>query len=481
MCSACSQLGDSTTTYCGQCGERTVHDRLLGTVLDGRYRIAAKIAAGGFGTIYRAVSIDTAEEVAIKVLHDQHTTNPTVSARFRRESVAMSSLCDAHTVTTYEVGEDPDGTRFIVMELLRGESLADRFAACGTLHWRNVLSIIRAVCSSLAEAHALGIVHRDLKPANIFLAQQPAPDFVKVLDFGVAKIVHGSTMDDGSELTRIGQAVGTLEYMSPEQLVGGELDQRTDIYTLGVVAYEMITGRRPFSDVTGATGLVTALMTRRPPPPSTIAHGPLPPMLDGVLLRCLERDAEDRYAGVGELAAAIDRMLEFKVDFATTQRLWRNANRPVFADSDDELTWIDARPPFELPPAAPDLQELVALDATPLLAMHDAVRSQIVSNPHPPVVPATSVLSESEPSDRRAWRVAGTGVAGFGFGDEPTQTKTATPRSQLAVGSSAVIANSLTTAPVAAAPMGFAKIAVFTILLTLLGLGIGAGVATFVL
>ncbi|MEO8698826.1 MAG: serine/threonine-protein kinase [Kofleriaceae bacterium] len=428
-CPACLE-SDPTTAFCGVCGDRLVaRDPLVGALLDGRYRIEERIAAGGFGSIYRATG-PTGLAVAIKVLHAQHTGDASVSARFRREAVAMSSLADPHTVTTYELGEDDDGTRFIVMELLRGESLHDRFMAYGALPWRSVLSIIRAACSSLAEAHGLGIVHRDLKPANIFLAQEPYPDFVKILDFGIAKILHDSNMHDGTELTRIGQAIGTLEYMSPEQLVGGELDRRTDIYTLGVVAYEMITGRRPFCEVTGATGLVTALMTRRPPPPSTVTRGPLPRELDGVLLRCLERDSADRYDSVQDLAFAIDRMLAERVEVVTTQQLWRNTPSPVpvvfSAGSDEELTWIDMRPPdFE-----------------------DAIRAQAL------------------------------------WGDEPTQT--ATPRSMFAVGSSRVIANSLPLAMLAPelepepvlppAPARTSLVMFLLIAMVLVGLGLGIGI-----
>jgi serine/threonine-protein kinase len=534
-CSACIHLTDSPLLYCGECGARiAARDRLLGTVLDDRYRIDAKIAAGGFGTIYRAVCLADEREVAIKVLHAQHHADSSVSARFRREAVAMSSLCDPHTVTTYELGEDADGTRFIVMELLRGESLADRFAACGSLHWRSVLAIVRAVCNSLAEAHALGIVHRDLKPANIFLASEPTPDFVKVLDFGIAKIIHGSNMYDGSELTRIGQAIGTLEYMSPEQLVGGDIDGRTDIYTLGVVMYEMITGRRPFNEVTGATGLVTALMTRRPPPPSTVTRGPLPNALDGVLLRCLERDIQDRYTNVGELARAIDQMLASKSDVFTTQQLWlrgapsASASKPAFVDGDEELTWIDARPPFPAdepvfaanpealddtapseklapesvrpdptwsgpqfrsdptwsgpqfrPPTPPKpmMSALAVVDMTPRpLIFDDIVRAQIA--------PA-QIAAVGDQDSPRPWRVAGTGTP-FDL-EEPT--KSATPRSLFAVGSSPVIGplgSQSVPAPAAlvslpAAPRSdMLRLVAIAMLLTALGLVLGGAIAHFV-
>jgi serine/threonine protein kinase len=365
----------------------------------------------------------------------------------------MSSLCDPHTVTTHEIGEDRDGTPFIAMELLHGESLADRFAASGSLHWRTVLSIVRATCSSLAEAHALGIVHRDLKPANIFLARHPTPDFVKVLDFGIAKVLHGSRMDDGSELTRAGQVIGTLEYMSPEQLIGGELDNRTDIFTLGVVAYEMITGQRPFADATGVTGLVTSLMTRRPPPPSTIARGALPPELDGVLLRCLERDAVNRFASVHDLVRAIDRMLASRDELVTTQRVW-NRPSPMLAlreDAEDELTWIDAR-----------LPEGIALDdtvtAAPDPAFDHAVRDQVLAAP--------AFVSWESAGESRAWRAAGTGVPGFGA---PQPGPGPVPHAdQFAVG---------TTPAAQPVPSIALRLVIWSVLLAALGLGLGVAIA----
>jgi serine/threonine protein kinase len=258
----------------------------------------------------------TGRQVALKVLHADLASDPNLSARFRREGATLASLRDPHTVATYELGETADGTLYIAMELLHGDSLWDRFRVAGTLPWRKVLTIVRGVLGSLAEAHALGIVHRDLKPANIHLEPAPEPDYVKVLDFGIAKLMSGSTIDDGSELTRVGTAVGTLDYMSPEQLVGGACDGRTDIYTLGVVMYEMITGQRPFADASGPTSLITALFTRTPTPPSVVAN--VPASLDAVILKCLEREAADRYADVDELRTAIDRLLVSSIARITT-------------------------------------------------------------------------------------------------------------------------------------------------------------------
>jgi serine/threonine protein kinase len=515
---------------------------MLGKALDGRYLIESKLAAGGFGSIYRARSLETSQVFAIKLLQAQHTSDPSVSARFRREAVAMSSLANHHTVTTFELGEDRDGTRFIVMELLDGESLAERFAATGPLPWRTVLGIVRATCESLAEAHGLGIVHRDLKPANIFLCKTPHPDFVKVLDFGIAKILHGSNMHDGADLTRIGQAIGTLEYMSPEQLIGGELDNRTDIYTLGVVAYEMIAGHRPFNDVTGATGLVTALMTRKPPPPSTVVpgHGPLPAELDGVLLRCLEREAQDRYGDVRELVHAIDRMLDSTIDSNSTQRQWGRGSvvdpRPLFeddTDAEDEVTWIDSTPPFELPPRSVSAPRFIAGETvSPATRAGETVSPNFESAARAQFTPSSAAavraqIAEQQPGSEalapRTWRAQGTGgLAGMTFQpqfdftdtgemafDERTGARplfatryeigteatanVAIPR--LAVGSSPVIEERpagtgtvvadpdlmeavVMLPPAPARRLGGLKLAVWAIVLSAAGLGLGIAIAS---
>ncbi|MBA3542536.1 MAG: serine/threonine protein kinase, partial [Deltaproteobacteria bacterium] len=289
----------------------TVVDPFLGVILDRRFRIEEKIAAGGFGVIYRATHVKSNHEVALKMLHPAMASNERVVARFRREGATLTTLRSRHTVTTYEIVDDPSGALFMVMELLHGESLWQRFLNEGVLPWRRVVMIARAVCESLREAHAIGIVHRDLKPENIHLEPRPGEDdLVKVLDFGIAKVLKGSEIDRGTEeLTAHNEVIGTFDYVSPEQIVGGEsYSGRSDIYTLAVVMYEMMTGTRPFAHVTGPALLATILHAA-PAPPSDRLVG-IPPELDRVVLRCLEHDPRKRFADVGELAAALDALLE---------------------------------------------------------------------------------------------------------------------------------------------------------------------------
>jgi serine/threonine-protein kinase len=300
-CTACSTVLDSRTTFCPTCG-RAVDDPFIGEVIAGQYRIERRIAIGGFGSIYRAAMLGDDAPVALKIMHRELAADHNLVARFRREGEVLIKLRDPHTVATYELGETPEGLPFIAMELLEGETLLRLLHLHGRMPWQRMFAIARAMCSALGEAHALGIIHRDLKPGNIFVTNN---DVVKVLDFGIAKILATSEMPNPQELTVMGTAVGTLEYMGPEQLMGGRADGRTDIYTVGVLAYEMITGRRPFN--AAGLDLLTVQLTEAPAPPSSLAD--VPPVVDEILLRCLAHDTEDRFADVGELGRALDAAL----------------------------------------------------------------------------------------------------------------------------------------------------------------------------
>ncbi|MCX5744130.1 MAG: serine/threonine-protein kinase, partial [Proteobacteria bacterium] len=261
--------------------------------LNGRYRIESKIGEGGFGAVYRGVELATNRPVALKLLHPSMATDQTLVARFRREGMVACNLHDPHTITTYEFDQTPDGTLYIAMELLAGQSLHQVFRAQRTLAWPRVFKILVEMCSSLREAHAQGIVHRDLKPDNVYLEVRPGnPEFVKVLDFGMAKVALGDGADPNAQkLTVMGQTLGTLEYMSPEQLMGAQqLDGRSDIYALGVLAYELITGRLPFPDIKQPVALMMAQLQQTPPLPSTVnPDGNIHPDVDAVIMRCLDK------------------------------------------------------------------------------------------------------------------------------------------------------------------------------------------------
>ncbi|HEY3801320.1 MAG TPA: serine/threonine-protein kinase, partial [Kofleriaceae bacterium] len=211
----------------------------LNQVLNNRFKVESKIGEGGFGAVYRGTQLATGRKVALKLLHPEMTKDENLVARFRREGMVLCNLRDAHTITTYDFDQTPDGTLYIAMELLEGKSLHQVFHEQAPLEWKRIFKILIEMCSSLAEAHAQGIVHRDLKPENVYLETRPGnPEFVKILDFGIAKVMRGDSIDPQSpQLTATGQTLGTLEYMSPEQLMGKPLDGRSDVYALGVVAY----------------------------------------------------------------------------------------------------------------------------------------------------------------------------------------------------------------------------------------------------
>jgi serine/threonine-protein kinase len=372
-------------------------DPLLGGVFDRRFRIEAKIAAGGFGAIYRATHLKSGHEFALKVLHPNLTSDPRVVARFQREGAALIRLRDPHTITAYELGEAPDGTLYIVMELLRGESLYERYRVNGALPWRRVITIARAVCSSLAEAHTLGIIHRDLKPTNIHLEPRDnGEDFVKVLDFGIAKILQGSDSNiDNTELTHAGQMIGTLDYMSPEQMVGGLCAPSSDLYTLGIVMYEMIAGRKPYDDANSAAAALAAVLTTTPEPLSTRAV--VPADVDRVVMRCLERTVGDRFQTAIELAAVIDDILAAGDEAVTS-----------VAPSTAKPVPVGPRAVPSLPKAAPLIVRRTPVAASPAVAGPALTPSDPDAAPaefdstligHHPVthLPATPVRSNGTP------------------------------------------------------------------------------------
>ncbi len=304
-CLACATPLDSRSTFCPTCG-RAVDDPFIGQVIGDQYRVERRIAIGGFGSIYRAAHLGDDHPIALKIMHRELAADANLVARFRREGEVLIKLRDPHTVATYEVGQTPEGLPFIAMELLEGESLLRLFHLHGRMPWQRMFGIARGMCSALAEAHALGIIHRDLKPGNIFVTTN---DVAKVLDFGIAKILATSEMPNPQELTVMGTAVGTVEYMAPEQLMGGRADGRSDIYTVGVLAYEMITGRRPFN--AAGLDLLTVQLTEEPPPPSSLVD--VPRVVDEVLVRCLAHDSAERFADVGELSRALDAALVTRV------------------------------------------------------------------------------------------------------------------------------------------------------------------------
>ena len=282
---------------------------LAGRTLNGRYQVDRKLGEGGFGAVFQGTQIATGRQVALKVLHPHNVQDATAVARFRREAEACSKLRNNHTVTIYDFDETEDGVLYLAMELLQGRSLQELERQEGPLHHARVLSIIDQVAEALGEAHALGIVHRDMKPENVMVEKRGDEDFVKVLDFGIAKIVTQEGNAKGRPaLTAVGQTLGTLEFMSPEQLRGKDLDGRSDIYALGMMAYEMLTGALPFKDAKTSTDVIQYHLQTPPPPPSSLnVEAKIPPEVDGIVTKMTAKAREDRHANTDDLRQHIQK------------------------------------------------------------------------------------------------------------------------------------------------------------------------------
>ena len=268
----------------------------------GPYELLSRIGAGGMGEVFRGRDTRLDRPVAIKLLSSAHEPSPKQLERFHLEARAISRVSHPHICALYDVGQQ-DGIAFLVMELLEGETLADRLER-GSVPFDRALLLGAQIAEALDAAHVHGITHRDLKPSNVMLTR----DGVKLLDFGLAKLrgADGDATDatrSFTALTEEGVAVGTLPYMAPEQVEGRDADERTDIFALGVVLFEMTTGRRPFQGTSRAS-LTAAILTERPPLVSTVLET-APPAVDRVIEKCLAKDPDERWQSARDLASEL--------------------------------------------------------------------------------------------------------------------------------------------------------------------------------
>jgi serine/threonine protein kinase len=279
----------------------------VGDVVAGRYRIDAVLGEGGMGVVYRAEHLHLRKVHALKVLLSEWSSMPEVVARFEREAVAAGNIQSPHVVAATDFGRLPSGSFFLVMEYVNGRTLRNVLDQ-GALDAACALHVLRGIASALHAAHTIGIVHRDVKPDNIMLMDRDGdPYFVKVLDFGIAKVNgFGGDSRGGTPqaLTQVGAVIGTPEYMSPEQALGQAVDARTDLYSVGVILFEMLTGQCPFGG--GAvTVLRQHLLGEVPALPPSVTDG-IDPRIGAILRRLLAKVPEDRFASAADLLAALD-------------------------------------------------------------------------------------------------------------------------------------------------------------------------------
>ena len=268
----------------------------IGTVVDDRWRIAAHLGSGGMANVYRAEHLRTGAPVAIKVLHRELSSHPEISARFQREVLAARSVQHPNVVAAMDFGKLDDGSLYLVLEYIQGEDLVTRLHRIKLMPPARAVHITLQVADVLVVAHGAGVVHRDLKPDNIMLIEKDGdPDFVKVVDFGIAKLALPGT--GGQQLTALGSVFGTPEYMAPEQARGTVIDPRADLYTLGIVLYEMLAGQTPFASQ-DPTEILIAQITKPPPPlPEAID-----PELSAIVMQLLQKDPAKRIPNAAELA-----------------------------------------------------------------------------------------------------------------------------------------------------------------------------------
>jgi len=313
-------------------------DPLIGKLIGGRFEVISRLGAGGMGVVYRARQVGIDRIVAIKTLLKDRATDEKVVARFKNEARAVSRLNHPNTIRIFDFGQMDDGTLYFAMELLEGRSLDKAIRQDAPVSARRTLHIMSQMADSLAEAHSKGIVHRDLKPENVYLSQVgDDPDFVKVLDFGVARMRE----QDSSQgtMTQAGVIFGTPRYMAPEQARTMAVDARADIYALGIIWYELLTGQTPFEADNPLAILMKHIQDPVPPMSVTRPDVAVPAEVEELVFKCLEKSPERRFQSAASLAVELR---------STLDRLDGRFERVVFVEREAAASDpIDEQEPWE--------------------------------------------------------------------------------------------------------------------------------------
>ena len=373
-CPKCGVEYPDTTTLCPSDGVALEKDAdsLLGTIIAGKYRIDERLNEGGMGTVYRGTHVLMDKTVAIKVLRPALAADEKIVARFSREARAASRISHPNALSVTDFGEDENGNVFLVMEFLNGKTLKQVIRDEGPLPLARVLDITRQVGDALSAAHKQGVVHRDLKSDNIMLVDTMSGDHAKVLDFGIAKI-HEPDGQPDTGLTAPNLVIGTPQYMSPEQCSqDSEIDARSDIYSFGVILYEMLVGHVPFS---GDSATIVMMKHLQEPVPSVLEErSDLPPAVGRVVARAMAKYPGNRYQNVAELVEDLTIASGMTILGMTPIAVTNAPAGARVSDDADEVTVVRTRQePVETPrrapvtvPIAPVAQPQVASSFNPM-------------------------------------------------------------------------------------------------------------------
>ncbi len=411
VCPQCGKAFDDSSDVCAvDHTELTLidpadPDPMLGRLLDGRYRLIRKIGQGGMGAIYRAVHTGISRTCAVKLLTSLSTGNDDAIARFKREAKNSSRIDNVHAVTIHDFGQTEDGLLFLVMELIDGQPLSRLIADQRVLPVDRVVHITSQIAEALAAAHALGIVHRDLKPDNVMITRRGSDaDFVKVLDFGIAKTVA----DEGADnLTKTGFVLGTPVYMSPEQLMGENLDGRSDIYSLAIIAYEMLSGRLPFEGENPQAVMMKRVMSE--PIRLGAAAPAVSESVERAVMDGLQRDRNSRTSEVQAFADGLSWALHSGTQVmggAVTGRLGGpSAPRPTseranYETRSDSGGAFPGQPPSAMSPAHDGVKAFAATELT--FSPESPNRISLTRNPQPAIGDSAGNLPDQTNDSRDA-------------------------------------------------------------------------------